>query len=296
MKNSNKAAAIALGSALFLTGCGGSSEVNPFAKIFGTACSVTDQVNVQVVCVDGALPELLAGVDDALQLVNELLDQLTGLAGSNPLTGALPIGDITAQLTAALDQATAAINDQLVGAIPDEVSGAVDQALVDSMVFSLIQVTNLISPALEDDPQTGDPLDSVRAALSVANDPFAIVAAVTSIQSSLVGLQSGLRTAALIGLVGDLTTASSDVDDAPAQLAGALQEVATALAAGDTDGIAAALQGLTDVASADDVAAVLDAVGGATDLINLNPEDLTGLGSDNAIEGITSTIGNLLGV
>lgn len=296
MKTSNKAAAITLGGVLFLSGCSGSSDVNPFAKIFGTACSVTDQVGVRVTCIDGELPDVLAGVDEALELVNNLLDQLAGLTGNNPLTGLLPIGDITDQLTAALDQATAAINDQLIGALPDEVTGAVDQALVSAMADSLTEVTDLISPALPDDPQTGDPLDAVRTALAAANNPTDIISAVTNIQQSLVGLQSGLRTSALLGLVGDLTAASSGVDDAPAQLAGALEDVAGALASGDPAAVAGALEGLTEVANADGVVDLLESVGGLENLVNINPEDLTGLGSDDALEGITGTIGNLLGL
>jgi hypothetical protein len=297
MKASNQAAAIALGGVLFLSGCSGTSDVNPYAKIFGTACSVTDQASVGITCIDGQLPDVLATVDEVLDLVNNLLDQLTGLTGLDALTGLLPISDITDQLTAALEQATAAINEQLVGALPSEVSGAVDQALITAMADSLTEVTNLISPALLiQDPQSDDPLDAVRTALAAANNPLDILSAVTSIQQSLLSLQSGARTSALVSLAGDLLAASSDVDDAPALLAGAITGVADALASGDPAAVATALEGLTEVASADDVAALLDSVGGADDLVNLDPEDLTGLGSDDAIEGITNTIGNLLGL
>jgi hypothetical protein len=295
MKTSNKAAAITLGSVLFLSGCSGSSEVNPFAKIFGTACSVTDQVGVGITCIDGELPDVLAGVDEALELVNDLLDQLTGLTGSNPLTGILPISDITDQLTAALDEATAAINDQLIGALPSEVSGAVDQALVTAMADNLTAVTNLISPQLPDLAGGEDPLDAVRATLASAADPLEIISAVTDIQQSLVGLQSGLRTDALVNLAGDLLAASGGAGDAPAQLAAAVQDVADALSGGDPAAIAEALEDLGTVAEVPDVADLLETVGGAGNLLNLDPEDITGLGSDDALEGITNTLGGLLG-
>jgi hypothetical protein len=297
MKASNKAAAITLGGVLFLSGCSGSSDVNPYAKIFGVDCSATGQAGVGITCVDGLLPEVLATVDEVLDFVNKLLDQLTGLTGLDALTELLPISDITDQLSAALEQATVAINEQLIGALPSEVSGAVDQALITALAASLTEITDLISPALLiQNPQSDDPLDSVRTALAAANNPTDILSAVTNIQQSLLGLQSGVRTSALVGLASDLLSASSSVGDAPALLAGAITGVAGALASGDLAAVAAALEGLTAVAGADGVAALLASVGGAEDLINLDPEDLTGLGSDNIIEGITNTIGNLLGL
>ncbi|MFT5062956.1 MAG: hypothetical protein ACI91G_000317 [Gammaproteobacteria bacterium] len=296
MKASNKAAAITLGGVLLLSGCSGSSDVNPYARIFGLNCSATGHAGDGITCVDGQLPDVLATVDEVLDSVNKLGDQLTGLTGLDALTGLLPVSDITDQLSAALEQATVAINEQLIGALPSEVSGAVDQALITAMVPGLTAVTNLISPALlMQNPESDDPLDAVRTALAAANNPLDILSAFRSIEQSLLGLQSSTRTSALVGLAGDLLAASSDVDDAPALLSGAITGVAGALASGDPAAVAAALEELTSVASADDVATLLDSVGGADDLINIDPEDLTGLGSDDIIEGIASTIGNLLG-
>lgn len=299
MAISTKAAALAFSSALILSGCGGSSDVNPYGKIFGTVCSVNAAVDSGINCIDGELPEVLDAVDEVLTSVTDLLDALDLLSQNNPLFAALPIDQITAGLNGALEQATVAINDQLIGALPDEVAGIVDQALVDAVSTSLIEVTNLISPALAalpDAAETGDPLELVRAALSGVGSPTDVISAVTQIQNSIIRLQSGVNTAALVGLASDLLAASNTVGDAPAQLAGALEGLAGSLSGGNPEDIAAALEGLTSVVETDAVADLLATVGGVTDIINLSPDDLTGLASNDVIQGIGNTVGNLLGL
>lgn len=299
MKKQYKTACAAVVSATLLTGCSGSSDVNPFDELFGTICSVTQTVNNSISCIDGALPEVLDQVDEVLTTITDLLDALEGLTQTNPLLADLPIDQITAALNDAIDQATADINERLVGALPEEVTALVDQALVDALSESLIEITDLISPALAGLPnaaETGDPLEVVRAALSAGGNPIDVLTAVTAIRGSLVQLQSGVNTSELVGLVGNLSAASNSAQDAPAQLASALEGLAGTLQAGDPAAIAEALEELTAVAENDLVADLLQAAGGAEGLVNLNPDDLTGLGSNEVIAGISNTIGNVLGL
>lgn len=288
-------------AATLTVGCSGSSDVNPFAKIFGTVCSISETANsgLSLSCIDGELPEVLETVDDVVGAINDLIDTLEGLAQSNPLLSELPIDQITSTLTAALEQATADINSQLAGALPEEVSALVDQALADALNDNLVTITNLISPRLAELPdaaQTGDPLDVVRAALAGAGDPSVLLNAIYDIRDSVVVLESGLNAAALLNLAGDLLDASNSVQDAPAQLAGALEGLAGSLASGDPAEIAEAVEALSTLAETDAVEDLLSAAGGVGSIINLNPEDLTNLGSNEVIQGIGNTIGNLLGL